>query len=45
MHDHYFVFKGEKPEGMPFIVMTATFVSGASAWAPAASNPASSGGR
>ena len=43
MHDVYFVFKGEKAEGMPFIAMTATFVSGASATAP--STPASTGGR
>jgi cytochrome c len=43
LHDLYFVFKSDKPEGMPFIAMTATFVNGASAAAPPA--PPSTGGR
>jgi hypothetical protein len=32
MHDVYFVFRSDpaKPQGMPFILMTATFVSGSS---------------
>jgi len=42
MHDVYFVFKSDKA-GMPFIAMTATFVSGASTAAPAPSP--STGGR
>jgi cytochrome c len=42
LQDLYFVFRSEKPQGMPFIVMTATFVSGAGAPAGA---PTGSGGR
>jgi cytochrome c len=45
-HDVYFVFKSQKADAMPFIAMTATFVSGASGpAAPAAGAPASTGGR
>src|SRR5919112_1521182 len=38
MHDVYFVFKSDpaKPQAMPFILMTATFVSGSGGPAPAA---------